>query len=197
MPDRPFRPVLLAAGLAAAAVAAVALDAFVIEPRWVQVTHHKLALPELPPAWADARIVHLTDLHYGNPRSQSLFEWMVRTVNGMEPDLVVITGDYVVERSAEIQGCAFHLGQLRSRHGILGVLGDHDYTGRAKGPPRRPLDGVVEALEATGVRLLRDAGVELDGGLRLAGTDPMTRLLQAGNLEQALRTMPDPHLLLS
>ena len=77
------------------------------------------------------------------------------------------------------------------------MLGDHDFTGRAKGTPRRPLDGVVEALEACGVHLLRDAGVELAGGLRLAGTDPLTRLLQAGNLEQALETMPDPHLLLS
>ena len=197
MPDRPFHPALLAAGLVATALAAVAVDAFVIEPRWVQVTHHELPLPGLPAAWAGARIVHLTDLHYGNPHSQSLFAWMVRTVNGLEPDLVVVTGDYVVERSAEIQACAFHLGQLSSRHGVVGVLGDHDYTGRAKGTPRRQLDGVVEALEAGGVHLLRDVGVELAGGLRVAGTDPLTGRLQAGSLEQTLERMPEPHLLLS
>lgn len=195
MPSPPSRPLLLAVGVAAAAAVAVAVDAFLIEPAWVQVTHHDLALPGLPPPWHGARVVHLTDLHYGNPRSRSLFEWMIRKVNEMAPDLVVITGDYVVDHAVEVKGCAHYLEQLRSRHGVIGVLGDHDYAIRAK--PQRPLDGLPESLAGAGLRLLRDDGVELPGGLRVAGTDPITQRVRTGSLERALESTPNPHLFLS
>src|SRR5689334_6556518 len=79
-----------AAGVAAAAAAAVAVRAFLIEPLSVEITRHDLALPALPPAWRGARVVHLTDLHYGDPHSARLLSWMVRTVNDLTPDLIVI-----------------------------------------------------------------------------------------------------------
>src|SRR5207248_2405454 len=46
-------------------------------------------------------------------------------------------------------------------------------------------------------RLLRDAATELPGGLRVAGTDPITRRVRAGSLERALEDAPKPHVVLS
>src|SRR5688572_30267445 len=116
MKDRSFDPLAFLAGLAVAGAAVLAYDAFVLEPTSVEVTHHHLPLPDLPAAWEGARVVHLTDLHYGDPRSKMLHEWMVRTVNGLEPDLIVVTGDFAVSRGSEAKACAHYLAQLCAKH---------------------------------------------------------------------------------
>src|SRR5438128_93763 len=98
MPQRRPDPRWLLAGAAAGVAAALAARAFLLEPACVEITHHDLHVPDLPPTWHGARLVHLSDLHYGNPRSVPLFRWLVRTVNDLQPDLVAITGDFVQNR---------------------------------------------------------------------------------------------------
>jgi uncharacterized protein len=199
MTEQTLDPIPLLAGVALAGAAVLAIDAFLVEPARVEVTCHDLPLPGLPAAWNEARVVHLTDLHYGNPRSDRLFQWMVRTVNDLHPDLILITGDFVVEHPCEAAPCARYLSELRSKHGVVGVLGDHDFTIRSQ----RPVRGLVEGLEGAGVRLLRNESVELPGGLRIAGIDPLTRKIRRGSLASALgNAYPTeaggkPHLLLA
>jgi uncharacterized protein len=190
-----LKPWVVAVGAAAGLAASLAVDAFLIEPALVEVTHHDLPIPDLPTAWEGSRVVHLSDLHYGDPRSEKLFRWMVRTVNELEPDLVVITGDHILGSSWQVPPCARYLAEIRSRHGILSVLGDHDFARRR----RVPREGVVEGLAAAGVTLLRNEWVELDGGLRVAGMDPNTRWVQQGDLAATLHGLEEtgPHLLLS
>lgn len=206
MPDRRPRPrnlmndrstdlKIILAAVAAAGLAAAAIDTVFIEPASVELTRHPLPIPDLPAAWQGARMVHLTDLHYGDPRSKALFQWMVNTVNGLEPDLIVITGDYVVSRPAEGIGAAKYLAQLKAKHGVVGVLGDHDFHIRTK----KPVVGVIERIQEAGVQLLRNEALELPGGLRIAGIDPTTRKVRRANLPAALDAVPGgkPHLLLS
>lgn len=192
MKDLPLAvPVL--AGLAAAG-AALAYRAFCYEPARVQLTHHELPLPELPEPWVGKRVVHLTDLHYGNPRSERLFRGMVETVRRLDPDLILITGDFVTRSSREVGPSLPHLRKLKARHGVVGVLGDHDYDGLTK----RPITGLVPSLQEAGIRLLRNEGVELPGGLRIAGVDPSTGKVRQADLRKALRSLAaPPHLLLA
>jgi hypothetical protein len=185
----------LLASAAAAVTAALAAHAFLIEPTRLEVTHHDLPVPRLPAVWEGARLIHLTDLHYGDPRSASLFRRMVRVVNDLAPDLIAITGDFVLNRASQVKKAVEHLRCLEARHGMVGVLGDHDFPSRR----RQPRAGVVPALEAAGVRILRNAALDLPGGLRLAGVDPNTRRCPFGDLDAALRPLGDalPHLLLA
>jgi predicted MPP superfamily phosphohydrolase len=193
MKDLPLA-VPVVAGLASAGLAALAFRAFFVEPAQIALTRHALPLKDLPERWAGQRIVHLTDLHYGNPRSDYLFGRMVEIVNGLSPDLIVITGDFVTRTAREVAPSLPYLRRLQARHGILGVLGDHDYDGIA----RRPITGLCPALQEAGVRLLRNEGVELPGGLRVAGVDPTTGKVKMADLRAALRSLAQPpHLLLS
>lgn len=182
------------AGLAAAGLASLAVRAFFIEPTRVEVTHHTLALPDLPPAWEGQRLVHLTDLHYGNPHSDFLFREMLEITRELAPDLIAITGDFVVRTSREVAPCIRYVRELSARHGILAVLGDHDY-----GPVvRHPITGLVPALQEIGIRLLRNDALELPGGLRIAGVDPTTGKVKEADLRKALRSISQPpHLLLA
>jgi predicted MPP superfamily phosphohydrolase len=173
--------------------AAVAIDAFLVEPVRIQISRHQVAIPGLPEAWRGARVVHLSDLHYGDPRSERLFRWMVRTVNALEPDLILITGDFIVRHPEEVAPAVAYVGQLRAQHGVVAILGDHDFQIFT----RHPVGGIDSALQNAGLRLLRNDALTLPGGLRIAGIDPVTHKVRCGDLEAALRAEPNPHLLLS
>jgi predicted MPP superfamily phosphohydrolase len=183
------------AGVAIGGAAVLAADAFLIEPLSIQVTRHDLPLPRLPAGWEGARMVHVSDLHYGDPFCNTVLGRMVEKVNALEPDLIVITGDFILEHGSEIAPCARFLAQLKSRRGIVAVLGDHDYFERTT----TVMEGLPEALADAGVRLLRNDAVELEGGLRIAGTEPFTRKVRTADLGKALGACPPegPHLLLS
>jgi uncharacterized protein len=192
MKEFPFSlPVV--AGLAAAGLTALAVRALFVEPVRIQLTELDLAVPGLPPPWVGARVVHLSDLHYGDPRSEYLFTETVQRVNALEPDLVLITGDYLVRHAREVAPCARHLSGLRSKRGVLGILGDHDFDAT-----KRPVTGLCAALQEAGIRLLRNEAVELPGGLRIAGLDPNTAKVGKADLRKALQCLSQPpHILLA
>jgi 3',5'-cyclic AMP phosphodiesterase CpdA len=74
-----------------------------------------------------ARIVHLSDLHFG-AHDERLVEAVEWDIDELKPDLVVISGDFTQRARTEQfrQACEF-LDSLRERgHEVLGVPGNHD-----------------------------------------------------------------------
>ncbi len=74
-----------------------------------------------------ARIVHLSDLHFGahDPR---LVEGVERKVDEAKPDLVVVSGDFTQRaRTEQFQEACRFLERLRDAgHEVLAVPGNHD-----------------------------------------------------------------------
>ena len=73
------------------------------------------------------RIVHLSDLHFG-AHDDRLVDAVGAAVDGLTPDLVVISGDFTQRARTEQfrQACRF-LERLRDGgHEVLGVPGNHD-----------------------------------------------------------------------
>jgi predicted MPP superfamily phosphohydrolase len=104
---------------------------------------------------------------------------MVRDANGLEADMLVLTGDMFDFDPAYVEDGAKRLGDLRARLGVFAVLGNHDtYTGTEE---------VVAALaeHAPSIRLLRDEWVRLpvDEPLYLAGIEDPGRNWTARDLE--------------
>ena len=184
----------LAAATVAAIGSALAVRAFHVEPTHPEITHHDLPLEDFPEHWIGARVVHLSDLHYGNFRSEWLFRWTVEQTNALEPDLILITGDFVRRRFADARPAAAHLRRLQASRGVYAILGDHDFNLKLALP--HPF--LVEAIEAAGVSLLRNKSVDLDG-LRITGIDPQTGLIQEARLDRALKMLGGqrPHLVLA
>jgi predicted MPP superfamily phosphohydrolase len=193
MNERHCQLAMIAGGMLVGAAVAAAIDAFLVEPLSVELSRHSLPIPDLPAEWEGARVIQLTDLHYGDPWTDRLFRQMVRDVNALHPDLILITGDFIQRRRREVGPCAEHLRGLKARYGVLGVLGDHDcnyYT-------QAPQHGIVEALTDAGIRLLRNEQLELPGGLRIAGTEPTTHKIFRADLRRTLNGSGPPHLLMS
>ncbi len=90
----------------------------------LHVHEKRITLPRIP-AGQELRIVHITDLHMSGRVAKEYFVEMVAAANGLEPDLVMLTGD-LVEREACFDWLPETLGSLRAAQGVYFVLGNHD-----------------------------------------------------------------------
>lgn len=86
-----------------------------------------VAIADLPDSLQGTTIVQLSDFHYDGLRlSEKMLAQAIEIANQAEPDLVVLTGDYVTDDPTPIYQLVEHLKYLRSRAGVYAVLGNHD-----------------------------------------------------------------------
>ncbi len=140
----------------------------------LDVTEQAIDVPRLGRALDGLRIVHMSDLHFTGRVSKRYFQEVVRHSNELEPDLVAVTGD-IVDSSRYIDWIPETLGQLRARHGVYFVLGNHDVQA-----DRRQL---LDVLDRCGLVHLGGRWIEISVGGQ--------RLVLAGNELPWLPPAPD------
>ncbi len=129
-PERVDRRQALRRGaVAAGALAGGGTMAWVtwITPARFAMRRHEIPLPDLPEALDGLRLVHLTDTHCGPYVSPDHILRAIELANAEQPDLVVLTGDYVHRTAAAIPAGIGLFAELRPRLGTLAVLGNHDH----------------------------------------------------------------------
>ena len=99
---------------------------------------------------AHVRVAHLTDLHFGRVTPLSVQRAAIDLTNAQEPDLVVITGDFVCHSQMFLDQLVAELSRLCAP--VVGVLGNHDYWSGA--------DEVAAALRRANVEVLRNQWTE-------------------------------------
>lgn len=172
-PDGFTRRQFLAGGLVLGAAAALGLGLYSsqVEPFWLQFVARPLPVRDLPRELEGARLVQLSDIHVGDRVSDSYLVDTFRRVQALDPDIVVVTGDFVTydTRALEkIDRVYSHLPQ--GRLGTYGVLGNHDY-GHGWSHPDIA-EKIVGTLERHGLHILRNQSVDV-AGLHLVGCDDL------------------------
>jgi uncharacterized protein len=81
--------------LSAAALGGLAFYSGEIARHELSVEEGTIRLERLPDAFRGMRIVQVSDFHYAVFSEAYFLKWMVREVNRLKPDLVVLTGDFV------------------------------------------------------------------------------------------------------
>jgi predicted MPP superfamily phosphohydrolase len=76
---------------------------------------------------AGLKIVQITDIHIGPTIKGDFLAEVVRKVNALNPDIVAITGDLVDGSVAELGRHTAVLAELKARHGVYFVTGNHEY----------------------------------------------------------------------
>lgn len=93
----------------------------------LRVERYNVPVLDLPTELAGTTIAHITDFHYDGLR---LSEWLlsdaIAASNAAEPDLVLLTGDYVTDDPSPVTRLASRLSDLTARAGIFACLGNHD-----------------------------------------------------------------------
>ena len=176
---------LFLALLAAALIAggAFAVKAFWIEPRSLVVTRADIVVPQWPAEARPLRIAMLADIQPAGPHvtAERVAE-VVAQINALEPDLIVLLGDYVSLMRVSTshvppKATAAVLAKLQAPLGVHAVLGNHDWW----------LDGRYIR------RLLEDSGIEVyENNARPIEAGDGQRLWIAGLADLSTRTVDLP-----
>ncbi|OGS23790.1 MAG: hypothetical protein A2297_02435 [Elusimicrobia bacterium RIFOXYB2_FULL_48_7] len=123
-----------------------------------QIRNIEIKTAKIPEKLSGFTVVQLSDLHLGPLKSVKLLKNIVDKANSLDPDLIVISGDLIDERCEKFDDT---LKQLKARHGVFAVTGNHDYYAG--------LDNFLETAEAAGMRVLRNESKIIAGVIELAG----------------------------
>jgi hypothetical protein len=125
-------------------------------------------LPNLPAAFDGLTVAFLTDLHYGPRTTLDAIAAIVRTTLALQPDLILLGGDYVSRDRKYVRPCFDVLAALAAPLGVYGVLGNHDHW--------HGVEETKAGMKRVGIVELTDRGVWLSrrgDRLRLAGVDDL------------------------
>lgn len=170
--------------LAVLALAALVLAAFGVwgALRDPLVVRYRVAIPGLV---RPLRLVQISDSHASAiDMPATRLRRIVAAANALQPDLFVLTGDYISGNPAdwtlaETRAAVAPFADLRASLGVVAVVGNHD-------DPKT----TAAALAGTGVRLLVARSVDL-GPLVVVGSDElMSKAAAVGTLQDALRALP-------
>lgn len=162
-------------------VARNALD----EANSLEIEDIRINLKRLPKRLDGFRLVHLSDIHHSPFTNIEHIENAIRIANNLEPDMCVLTGDYVSHEAKYIEPAAKILGSLKSEYGTYACLGNHDHWTNA--------EAVTKSLRENKIRVLINEGFRFtarDVSFWLCGVDDY--MLKRTNLNAALHgSFPD------
>jgi uncharacterized protein len=126
----------------------------------------EIPIRNLQPALEGFTIVQLSDIHLQPFTKPDLVKKAVEMSNQLNPDLVVLTGDYVWRDQEAAFELTPLLTKLNARHGVFSVLGNHDHW--------LDVEATKRAFGEVGLPMLINQGVEIvqgNGSFYLAGMD--------------------------
>ncbi len=140
-----------------------------IEPHWLEVVHHPLALRQLPASLAGRTLVQITDVHVGTRVDDDYVIESFRRAAALKPDIVAFTGDFISHHATVFPQMTsvyqhFPKGQLAT----VGILGNHDYG--VNWSDTVVAKRVAETAAELGITVLRNEIHEVEG-LQILGLD--------------------------
>lgn len=154
---------------------------FVADTAWYEPQALQVELSSVPSTLPGGKIrmVQISDLHLST--FNKYFTTVADKVTALQPDLIVLTGDYL-EEERNIKGVLSFLRELKAPHGIYAVQGNWEYWSRLEG------ENLRRHFAGAGVRLLINerADLEINGralsihGLDYPSSSDYLRRLQRG-----------------
>ncbi len=139
------------------------------------------------------RVVQLTDIHAGIYMTREEMRRYANQVIELQPDLFVLTGDFISNSVSFLPGCLEEMDRVRARYGTFATLGNHEHWyGRT-----REIEAIFRRHRIALLNNLHQVIQTEQGPFAVAGIDD----LRTGHpdLEAALRGLDPaiPTLLLS
>ena len=153
------------------------------------VVTHEVSIKNLGSEFENFRIAMLVDIHADELTNHDAVQKIVDRTNSLNPDLILIPGDFVdgtvKARSHDLEP----LKNLKAKFGVFGVTGNHEYY--------FDFQGWIKEIPNLGVRLLNNEKIILTSGdskLIIAGLPDITggfMGLTAPDLEATLKDVSE------
>jgi predicted MPP superfamily phosphohydrolase len=148
----------------------------VFNANWTRITRTTVRLANLPAAWRGRKAALISDLHLGHVRNGNFLRRMVTKILREAPDAIFIAGDLYDGTAIDAGRAAEPLHKLTASQGVYFVAGNHEQFGDDS--------KYLRAIAATGVRVLSNEKVEVDG-LQIIGV-PYRNATQNGQFASVL-----------
>jgi uncharacterized protein len=161
------RFVQAATALAAAIPYGAGAYGFLVGRHDYRVHQVDLLVSGLPRDLDGLRIAQLSDIHIGSYISAADVRRAVGMANELNPDLSVVTGDFITGRSDPLEACISELARLQAPLGVWGCNGNHEIYADAQ-------QKAAELFARHGMKLLRQENAEIGwrgGKFNLIGVD--------------------------
>ncbi len=167
LPRRIFMQTSLGA-LAAAPILISGYGAAYASNGW-EIEEVHLSLSPNHPRNPPLKVVQVSDIHSGLFMTPGQMRHCVEAIRQLEPDLFVMTGDFISHSAAELAPCVKEMAQVESRYGSFAVLGNHDHW-------YMEIEKSIAAFEDAGISILHNAHRVLEtdrGSIAIAGIDDL------------------------
>ena len=121
--------------------------------RRAAVVDVEVPVVNLPAELHGFSIAQISDVHVGPTIKQKYVDAIVEAVNGLDVDVIAVTGDLVDGSVRQLAPHVAPLSRLRSRHGTYFVTGNHEYYSGAQ--------AWTEEFQRLGMRVLMNEHVVL------------------------------------
>jgi len=131
--------------------------------RHVRVHTMEIAIDKKAGAMESLNLVVLSDFHVGPYMRTSRLDKIIRKVNGLDPDVVLILGDIMNEETIapERERLPATLAKIRARFGVYACMGNHEYFAGIKNS--------LELFRKSGIRALLNEAVLIADSFYLVG----------------------------
>ena len=92
-----------------------------------RIRHEEIISDRVPKQADGVTISVLADLHIDNLNNAKRIRKIVNIANALDPDIVCLLGDFADGVQKQHLDALSELKNLRSRHGVFGVTGNHEY----------------------------------------------------------------------
>ncbi|HEY0719769.1 MAG TPA: metallophosphoesterase, partial [Gammaproteobacteria bacterium] len=138
-----------------------------VAARTIHVEQVTVQLPNMPAEAERYRIVQISDIHLGVMTNRQWLDEVIATVNGLQPDLIVATGDIVDSHVDGSREFAEAMRRLQARDGSYAIPGNHEqYAG---------IERSLHFFREAGFTPLRDEMAKVRPWLTLVGVDDQDR----------------------
>ncbi|MDD3875195.1 MAG: metallophosphoesterase [Bacteroidales bacterium] len=116
----------------------------------------------------ELHIVAFSDVHLGTIIEKRHLKGIVKRVNALSPDIILIPGDIIDEDIAPVihNNVGEILTQLSAKYGVYAVTGNHEYIGG--------VDKAKKYLKDHQINLLNDSVVLIDSSFYIAGREDIS-----------------------
>lgn len=125
------KKVLIIIGIIIVVIASTILYARFIGTSGLIVKEYKITNSSIPDSFYGTKIVQLSDIHFGRTIDNNNLEKIVKKVNSLKPDIIVLTGDLLDKdykiSELEEQELINNLKNLKATIGKYAITGNHDY----------------------------------------------------------------------